>query len=132
RNCGVPIGAVEWRRIVRKVMPCLAKHSSEAGEPSDVVLVSHFKNQHVLDDFIFSLFQMYTQVYLHPKIVAFEEQIRRELDRCLPSKKRPSMTLDLHASLSDERFRVWLENEFGARGIRRTLFRNRDSRFQVV
>src|ERR1019366_406172 len=59
RNCGVSISGIEWRRIVSKLMPCLADHASEKNEPREVVLVSNIKNQHVLDDFIFTLFQMY-------------------------------------------------------------------------
>ncbi len=131
RNCGVPVGGIEWKRIVRKVMPCLAKHAAERGEPSDVVLVSNLKNQHVLDDFIFSLFQMYVQVYLHPKTVAFEEQIRKDLDAILP-KKKPTVNFELHESLSDELFAVWLEQEFQASGVRQILFRQPGHRFQVM
>ncbi len=130
RNCGVPLGGIEWRRIVRKLMPCLADHANDRKEPSDVVLVSHMKNQHVLDDFIFSLFQMYAQVYLHPKTVAFEEIIKRELAAKTPSPK-PTVDFALHESLSDEAFRLWMEKEFRA-NIRQTLFRQPGHRFQVV
>ena len=55
RNCGVAIGGIEWRRIVTKVVPCLADYQNKWNEPRDVVLISNIKNQHVLDDFIFSL-----------------------------------------------------------------------------
>ena len=129
RNSGVSIGGIEWRRIVRKLMPCLARHDNRADEPRDVVLVSHLKNQYVLDDFIFSLFQMYAQVYLHPKIVGFEEQVRRELDRA-PKTGKPKISFELHSTLSDESFRLWLEKEWGAAGINKTL--TRGARFQVV
>jgi HD superfamily phosphohydrolase len=132
RNCGVPLGGIEWRRIVRKVMPCLAIHANDRGEPTDVVLVSNLKNQHVLDDFIFSLFQMYAQVYLHPKIVAFEDQVRRELDEKVPKMGKPTVTFQVHEGLSDEAFRIWLEKEFGAMEIRKTLFRQHGYRFQVL
>ena len=133
RNCGVSLGGIEWDRIVRKLMPCLASHKNDRGEPSDVVLVSHLRTQHVLEDFLFSLFQMYTQVYLHPKTVAFEEQVRRELEEKLPRPEdRPAVTFELHKSLSDESFRLWLEQEFNATGIRKTLFRQSGFRFSVV
>ncbi|MBY0370926.1 HD domain-containing protein [bacterium] len=132
RNCGVSLGGIEWDRIVRKLMPCLARHANDRGEPSDVVLVSHLRTQHVLDDFIFSLFQMYTQVYLHPKTVAFEEQVRRELETKLPQSGRPEVTFDLHKSLSDESFRIWLEEKLDASRIRGTLFRQPGFRFGVV
>lgn len=132
RNCGVPVGGIEWRRIVRKLMPCLAKHENDRGEPNDVVLVSNLRNQHVLDDFIFSLFQMYAQVYLHPKIVAFEDQVRRELDEKIPKKGKPTVDFKVHEGLSDEAFRLWLEREFGAMEIRKTLFRQPGFRFQVI
>ena len=79
RNCGVSIGGIEWRRIVRKLIPCLAEHPGQNNKPRNVVLISNIKTQHVLDDFIFSLFQMYAQVYMHPKIVAIEETIRGAL-----------------------------------------------------
>lgn len=131
RNCGVSLGGIEWRRIVRKLMPCLADHANDRKEPNDVVLVSHMKNQHVLDDFIFSLFQMYAQVYLHPKTVAFEEIIKRELAAKMP-KHKPTVDFALHESLSDEAFRIWMEKEFKADGVRQTLFRQPGHRFQVV
>ncbi len=132
RNCGVQLGGIEWRRIVRMVMPCLAKHENQRGEPTDVVLVSNLKNQHVLDDFIFSLFQMYAQVYLHPKTVAFEDQVRRALDERVPKTGKPTIDFVLHEALSDEAFRLWMEREFGALEIRKMLFRQPGHRFQVV
>ncbi len=132
RNCGVSLGGIEWRRIVRKVMPCLARHSNNRGEPTDVVLVTGLKNQHVLDDFIFSLFQMYAQVYLHPTIVAFEDQIRRILASKLPKAGKPVVDSKLYESLSDEGFRNWLERAFGATEIRQTLFRHPDHLIQVL
>jgi HD superfamily phosphohydrolase len=132
RNCGVSLGGIEWTRIVRKVMPCLARHTNSRGEPNDVVLVSNLRNQHVLDDFIFSLFQMYAQVYLHPKIVAFEEEIRRELEARVGKSPRAVVSFELHESLSDEGFRNWLERHFGAESIRSTLYRSRKQRFQTV
>jgi HD superfamily phosphohydrolase len=130
RNCGVSIGGIEWKRIVRKVVPCLARQS---GGPTEVVLVSNLRNQHVLDDFIFSLFQMYAQVYLHPKIVAFEEEVRRELSQgVVAQSERPVVSFDLHQSFSDEGFMHWLEKHYGTRNIRATLFRQSGKRFQSV
>jgi HD superfamily phosphohydrolase len=131
RNCGVSLGGIEWRRILRKVMPCLARHQNDQGEPTDVVLISGLKNQHVLDDFVFSLYQMYAQVYLHPTIVAFEDQIRRLLQTKRPASA-PVVNLSLHEALSDEAFRLWLEKEFGALEIRQMLFRQPGYRFQVM
>ena len=131
-NCGVLMGGIEWRRIVRKVMPCLARHENDRGEPTDVVLVTNLKNQNVLDDFIFSLYQMYAQVYLHPKIVAFEDQVRRELDENLPKEGKPTIDFALHESLSDEAFRLWMGKALGANEIRKTLFRQPGYGFQVM
>lgn len=37
RNCGVSLGGIEWRRIVRKVMPCLARHENDRGDRKSVV-----------------------------------------------------------------------------------------------
>ncbi len=129
RNCGVSLGGIEWKRIVRKVVPCLVRRPDGR---TGVVLVSNLRTQHVLDDFIFSLFQMYAQVYLHPKIVAFEEEVRRELGQGLVQSERPVVTFELHQSFSDEGFMLWLETQFGAKNIRSTLFRQSGKRFQSV
>lgn len=110
RNCGVSIGGIEWRRIVSRVLPCLAAHPNEHSEPEDVVLFTHVRNQHVLDDFVFSLFQMYTQVYMHPKIVALEEEIRGTIQKSLQGRKL-SVTLEEYARLSDESFLLMLEGQ---------------------
>jgi HD superfamily phosphohydrolase len=131
RNCGVHIAGIEWRRIVSKLIPCLADHQSDSGEPRDVVLVSHIRNQHIIDDFIFTLFQMYAQVYMHPKIVGLEEAIRRILRRELPSRPEFEVTFDTHASLSDENFRELLENRLGIRQIRELLLRSPNAKFEV-
>jgi|GEM_PF-1277977 len=131
RNCGVHIGGIEWRRIVNKLIPCLAHHPNQNHEPTDVVLLSNIKNQHVLDDFIFSLFQMYAQVYLHPKIVGLEEIIKRVLNKKLGERK-PEVTFRLHQSFTDEQFRRWLREECKIEEINRILLRQPDSTFQVA
>lgn len=124
RNCGVSIGGIEWRRIVSKVIPCLTSQ--------DVCLLSNVKNQHVIDDFIFSLFQMYAQVYLHPKVVGLEEVIKETLE----AKGRPResfvVTFDLHRSLSDEKFRDLLKREFQAPEIDDILLRKGNAAFSVA
>lgn len=132
RNCGVNIGGIEWRRIVSKLIPCLAQHQGASNEPEDVVLISNVKNQHVLDDFIFSLFQMYAQVYLHPKIVGVEEVAKRLLRKMEKAKKRPVVTFEMHQELTDERFRVLLKEQFGISKIEDLLFRRPDAGVHVV
>lgn len=132
RNCGVNIGGIEWRRIVTKVIPCLAEHSGEKGEPSEVILISNTKNHHVLDDFTFSLFQMYAQVYMHPKIVGLEEILRRLLVNRVRTSKNPTITFDLHQSLSDEKFREMLKEDFKIPEIEDLLFRQPEANFQVI
>lgn len=132
RNCGVSIGGIEWTRIIRKVLPCLADHQNDFGEPSEVVLVSHVKNQHVLDDFVFSLFQMYAQVYMHPKIVGIEETIRALLEKGIPKESDYTLTLDEHRSLTDERFRWMLREKFGITAVDDLLFRRRPGQFRIV
>lgn len=132
RNCGVPMGGIEWRRIVGKLVPCLANHPNERNQPTDVVLISSIQNQHVLDDFIFSLFQMYTQIYLHPKIVALEENIRNVLRDKMTKKRLGVLTLEKHSQLTDERFREVLVKELGAPEIDDLLLRKRGSTFRVT
>jgi HD superfamily phosphohydrolase len=132
RNCGVSIGGIEWRRIVSKLVPCLARHPNQRGEPDDIVLISNMKNQHVLDDFIFTLFQMYAQVYMHPTIVGFEESIRSLLGSRPLAKRGPVVTFDLHQSLTDERFRDLLEREFGISEVGEILLRKPGKTFQVA
>ncbi len=131
RNTGVHIGGIEWPRIVKKLIPCLADHKGNPGEPREVVLVSKIKNQHVLDDFMFSLFQMYAQVYMHPKIVGLEESIREILEESKPTKSKLIVTLEVHRELSDESFRVMLKNQFGLTKVDDLLFRRKGSRFRV-
>lgn len=132
RNCGVSIGGIEWRRIVNKVIPCLAEHTGANGEREEVCLISNVKNQHVLDDFIFSLFQMYAQVYMHPKIVGLEEIIKQKLGNRVRSKTEPVITFELHRSLSDERFRELLKREFNVGGIDDVLLRRPGNDFKVA
>lgn len=132
RNCGVPAGAIEWRRIVTKVVPCLAHHENQRGEPKEVVLLSNMRNQHVLDDFVFSLFQMYTQVYLHPKIVAMEEEIKRLLREKLKPSRPFVLTLERHAELSDEGFLGVLKRDFEMAEIQSVLRREPGYRFKVA
>jgi HD superfamily phosphohydrolase len=132
RNCGVPAGAIEWRRIVTKVLPCLGNHENDRGEPQEVVLLSNMRNQHVLDDFVFSLFQMYTQVYLHPKIVAMEEEIKRILKEKLKASKPFVLTLARHSELSDEGFLAILRKDFGLDEVVRVLRRDPGYRFKVA
>lgn len=132
RNCGVSIGGIEWTRIVRKVLPCLADHQNDFGEPGDVILVSHVKNQHVLDDFVFSLFQMYAQVYMHPKIVGIEETIRVILEKGIPRDSDYTLTLDEHRNLTDERFRWMLREKFAITAVDDLLFRRRPGQFRIV
>lgn len=132
RNCGVFIGGIEWPRIVSKLLPCLAAHENDKGEPREVVLVSHLKNQHVLDDFIFSLFQMYAQVYMHPKIVGLEESIRLVLENHRASgESKLVIDFETHKRLSDERFRNILHEDFGITEIEALLFRRRGARFKI-
>lgn len=134
RNCGVSLGNIEWRRITSKVMPCLARHPNSEGDSEDVVLVTHFKNRHVLDDFVFSLSQMYAQVYLHPKIVGLEEQIKRML---LEGLKTPGMakkllvTLESHARMSDDSFARAVD-ELGITSVRDLLLRSEGTQFQAI
>lgn len=132
RNCGVNIGGIEWRRIVSKLIPCLAEHRGAPNEPQDVVLISNVKNQHVLDDFIFSLFQMYAQVYLHPKIVGVEEVAKRLLKKMGTAKKRPVVTFEMHQSMTDERFRLLLKEQFGITEIESLLYRKPGAGVHVV
>lgn len=132
RNCGVSIGGIEWRRIMAKLTPCLAEHQNDRGEPPEVILISHMKNQHVLDDFVFSLFQMYAQVYMHPKIVGLEEEIRRLLAERVPSKAKFTVTFDTHRSLSDESFRQMLSRELGVPEINETLMRKNGFQFKIA
>ncbi len=131
RNSGVQIGGIEWRRIVTKVIPCLASHPNTDGEPEDVVLISNMKNQHVLDDFIFSLFQMYAQVYLHPKIVGIEEIARKELQKRVSSRQNPKITFEVHRCLTDEKFRAMLKHDFRATRIEGVLLRQKGLEFHV-
>lgn len=131
RNSGVQIGGIEWRRIVTKVIPCLATNPNKFDEPEDVVLISNIKNQHVIDDFIFSLFQMYAQIYMHPKIVGIEEIAKRELEGRVHSKKNPKITFDLHRRLTDEKFRQMLNEEFNAPRIEGVLLRSPGHEFHV-
>ncbi len=131
RNSGVQIGGIEWRRIVTKVIPCLATNPNKFSEPEDVVLISNIKNQHVIDDFIFSLFQMYAQIYMHPKIVGIEEIARKELSGKVHSKKNPKITFELHRSLTDEKFRQMLKEEFSAPKIEGVLLRSPGMGFHV-
>jgi HD superfamily phosphohydrolase len=132
RNCGVNIGGIEWRRIVSKLIPCLANHHSGRNEPKDVVLISNVKNQHVLDDFIFNLFQMYAQVYLHPKIVGVEEVAKRLLKNMSKKKKSPVINFKTHQQLTDERFRQFLKEEFKLTGVEEMLFRKPGAGVHVV
>lgn len=131
KNCGVHIAGIEWRRIVSKIIPCLANHQSDYGEPKNVVLLSHIRNQHIIDDFIFTLFQMYAQVYMHPKIVGLEEAIKRVLEKEISS--HPDFLIDFttHSSLSDERFKDLLANKFKITAIRDLLLRARSAKFEV-
>lgn len=131
RNCGVSIGMIEWRRIVTKLVPCLAEHPSLGQEPRDVVLVSSLKNQHVLDDFIFSLFQMYTQVYLHPKIVGVEEVIKDQLTMTRERQKGYRITFAEHVRLTDERLKDLFVREFGMSGVEKVLTRQQGTHFDV-
>jgi HD superfamily phosphohydrolase len=135
RNCGVHIAGVEWRRIMNKVVPCLAEHkhmgTSKNPEPEEVILISNIKNQHIIDDFIFTLFQMYAQVYLHPKIVGLEEVIRRMLrDREKPNQKLV-IDFDSHKTLSDEKFRELLKGQFGLSEIDNLLGRQPGFEFDI-
>ncbi len=132
RNTGVHIGGIEWPRIVTKLVPCLADHKSDRNEPRDVVLVSNIKNQHVLDDFIFSLFQMYAQVYMHPKIVGIEESIRKILEKGVPKRSDFVVTFDVHKSLSDEKFRQMLNADFDVKAIDDLLFRRKGANIRVA
>lgn len=132
RNCGVSIGGIEWRRIVSKVIPCLADHQSDNNQPKEVCLLSNVKNQHVLDDFIFSLFQMYAQVYMHPKIVGLEEIIKEVLEDRKRSSSEPVITFELHRSLSDEKFRDLLKREFNTPAIDEVLLRKPGHNFKVA
>lgn len=132
RNCGVSIGGIEWRRIVNKLVPCLAHHPNENGEPENVVLISGAKNQHVLDDFIFSLFQMYAQVYMHPKIVGLEETLRTLVRDRAEGHPAGTITLEQHASFSDDSFRRYLSNDFGLPEVESLLLRRQGSTFRVT
>jgi HD superfamily phosphohydrolase len=132
RNSGVHIGGIEWRRIVTKLVPCLANYRGSKNEPKEVVLISNIKNQHVIDDFVFSLFQMYAQVYLHPKIVGVEEIAKRLLKKRVKVKTKPTVTFELHASLSDEKFRTMLVKDFGVPELESILLRRPGYHFSVA
>lgn len=131
RNCGVSIGGIEWRRIVGKLIPCLADHPNRIGQPDDVVLISQMNNHHVLDDFMFSLFQMYAQVYMHPKIVGLEESVKKILrDKQLESSRK--IDLEFHSSLSDERFRDHIKQQMQSAEVEDLLLRKQGHTFRVT
>lgn len=132
RNTGVSIGGIEWRRILTKLVPCLAEHKSSRNEPSEVVLLSNLRNQHVLDDFIFSLFQMYAQVYMHPKIVGVEETVKRILAERTSVRKGVKIDFERHRTLSDEKFRYLLKYELGMPEVDDILLRKPGSTFEVA
>lgn len=132
RNCGVLVGGIEWRRIVSKLLPCLARHRSERQEPSHVVLVSSHRNHNVLDDFTFSLFQMYAQIYLHPKIVGIEEVGRQLLAERKPLRKQVVVDFNLHRTLTDEKFRDLLCEGFGVPEMEQMLRRKRGFTYEIV
>jgi HD superfamily phosphohydrolase len=110
----------------------LADHKGSKREPKEVVLISNIKNQHVIDDFVFSLFQMYAQVYMHPKIVGVEEIAKRLLKKRVEVKNKPVVNFDLHMSLSDEKFRTMLVEDFGVPEIEDILLRRPGSHFSVA
>jgi len=132
RNSGVHIAGIEWRRIVSKLLPCLAEHASDKGEPGDVVLVTNIKNQHIIDDFMFTLFQMYAQVYMHPKIVGLEESVRIILDRRVPKDTDFVVDFETHKSLSDEGFRNLISRRFGVQDIEKLLHRAVGAKLDVA
>ena len=132
RNCGVSLGGIEWRRIVGRLLPCLAEHPNSKGEPEEVVLISRLNNLHVLDDFVFSLFQMYAQVYLHPKIVGFEEIIRKEISKKQSTLNLPTITFARHSTLTDDQFRQWLTTDFGLKDIEELLGRSSSLAFHAT
>jgi HD superfamily phosphohydrolase len=130
RNCGVQIGNIEWGRILGKVLPCLIAQPLSDGT-SSVALISSAKNQHVLDDFTFSLYQMYAQVYLHPKVVGLEQTIRKELERANLRSQQRAISLEDHRSFTDETFLNFITESLGISQVRRLLLREKDTAFEV-
>ncbi len=124
-NCGVSLGGIEWQRIVNKVLPCLHQEKG-------VALISSTKNQHVLDDFIFSLFQMYTQVYLHPKVIGFEEEVKRVLLSSTSKHQYPTLTLKDHQAFTDDKFLDFLTQDLKCDRVRAILLREPKEHFQIT
>lgn len=129
RNCGVNIGNIEWRRIVGKLMPCLSREDSGV---RSVVLISNMKNQHVLDAFVFSLFQMYTQVYLHPKVVGLEYLLKKSLVEDPKFSKEMKIDFEFHSRLSDERWREYVQRKFRIEAVEGFLMRADGYDFDVA
>ena len=75
---------------------------------------------------------MYAQVYMHPKIVGVEEIAKRLLKKRVDVKSKPDVTFELHASLSDEKFRTMLVNDFGVPEIESILLRRPGYHFSVA
>lgn len=77
---GIPYGNVAKDRLIRSVRPLII--TSFDRKEIDVALAMKSKNVHMLDHFLFCLYQMYTQLYLHPGCQRvtheFQEVLKRE------------------------------------------------------
>ena len=136
RNCGVALGYIEWQRLFSRLFPCAAhpnflKTSKGAARHSPIVLLSKISNFPVLDDFTFRCFQMYSQVYLHPKIVGFDEMLRRVLVRALRGKPL-EYSLEEHAEWTDSGFRHYVRHSLGSSDIEALLMRQIPFEIQIA
>lgn len=63
KMAGVEIGSVEIKKITNSLIPCLFKKD----ELFVGGFLAQYKNHHIIDNFFFSLYQVYTTVIYHPR-----------------------------------------------------------------
>lgn len=102
-GAGVVYGKVDVARMMAAIRPVIV----DVGGQRRVHYQTKFKQVHAIDHYLMAMYEMYTQVYNHPKNIAFSFQLERLITRLKDLNTRvvnpPSLSWHRNAGDSDLR-----------------------------
>jgi HD superfamily phosphohydrolase len=79
RMAGVHIGGVEIHKITNSLIPTLFKNKGNNKFKNG--FLTRYKYHHVVDNFFFSLYQVYTQVIFHPRALQLNHELTQIFEK---------------------------------------------------
>lgn len=97
---GVLYGRVDTDRLVHSLLPVFIEKHKDL----KVGFLAKARFVHALDHCLVSLYTLYTQLYLHPTNMIFEQVLKEIVFELKKGSQLPTFTYDVHCESSDEKF----------------------------